>query len=48
MAELKSLLRHARDFIYGKLPARTRSVLALPAAERKKLVAARKKLLARK
>lgn len=43
--ELRELLRHARDLIYEKLPARTRTVLALPAADKKKLIAARRNLL---
>lgn len=44
-SELKKLLRDARDLVYQKLPRRTKAVLALPAAEKKKLIAARKKLL---
>lgn len=43
---LKEHLRHAHSLVYNKLPKRTRDVLAMPAAERKKLIAARKKLLA--
>ena len=46
-AELKSLLRDARELVYSKLAARTRALLALPPArkkaEMKKLLAARKK-----
>lgn len=42
-AELKSLLRSARERVFAKLPARTRAILALPAAEKKKALAARKK-----
>src|SRR5271165_7191332 len=44
--ELKEHLRNAHTLTYEKLPKRTRDVLALAAAERKKLIAARKKLLA--
>ena len=44
--ELKEHLRNAHSVIYNKLPKRTKDVLAMPAAERKKLIAARKKLLA--
>jgi hypothetical protein len=44
--ELKDLLRNAYELVFAKLPKRTKDVLALPAAERKKLIAARKKLLA--
>ncbi len=42
-AELKELLRHARNLVYEKLPKRTRAVLAMPPAEKKKLIAARRK-----
>lgn len=42
-AELQELLRSAHQITYAKLPKRTREALALPAAERKKLIAARKK-----
>lgn len=42
-AELKDHLRNAREVMYAKLPKRTKDALALPAAERKKLIAARKK-----
>ncbi|MGC2638257.1 MAG: MmcQ/YjbR family DNA-binding protein [Acidobacteriaceae bacterium] len=41
--ELKELLRHARELIHAKLPKRTRDVLAMAPAEKKKLIAARKK-----
>jgi predicted DNA-binding protein (MmcQ/YjbR family) len=44
--ELKEHLRHAHSVVYDKLPKRTKDVLALPGAERKKLIAARKKGLA--
>lgn len=43
VAELREHLRQARDLIYAKLPQRTRTVLAMPPAEKKKLIAARKK-----
>jgi len=43
--ELEGLLRGAHQITFAKLPKRTRDVLAMPAAERKKLIAARKKLL---
>jgi predicted DNA-binding protein (MmcQ/YjbR family) len=42
--ELKDHLRHARDLVHAKLPKRTRDVLAMPPGERRKLIAARKKL----
>ena len=45
-AELKDELRHAREVIYAKLPRRTKDVLAMAPAEKKKLIAARKKTLA--
>jgi predicted DNA-binding protein (MmcQ/YjbR family) len=45
-AELETRLRAARDIIEAKLPRRTRDVLAMPIAERRKLIAARKKNLA--
>jgi predicted DNA-binding protein (MmcQ/YjbR family) len=35
-AELKDLLRHARELIYEKLPNRTKEALAMKPAERKK------------
>lgn len=44
--ELKQLLRTAHEITFRKLPKRTRDALALPAAERKKLIVARRKLLA--
>lgn len=46
--ELEQLLRNAHQLTFAKLPKRTRDVLAMPAPERKKLIAARKKLLAAK
>jgi predicted DNA-binding protein (MmcQ/YjbR family) len=47
-AELEQLLRNAHQITLAKLPKRTRDVLALPASERKRLAAARKRLLASK
>jgi predicted DNA-binding protein (MmcQ/YjbR family) len=44
-SDLQRLLRDAHQITFAKLPKRTRDVLAMPAAERKKLIAARKKLL---
>jgi predicted DNA-binding protein (MmcQ/YjbR family) len=44
--ELKDHLRNAHSIVYAKLPKRTKDVLALPAGELKKLIAARKKVLA--
>lgn len=41
--ELKDLLRAARTLTEAKLPKKTRAALALPAAERKKLIAAGRK-----
>jgi predicted DNA-binding protein (MmcQ/YjbR family) len=46
--ELQQLLRNAHQITFAKLPKRTRDALAMPATERKKLIAARKKLLASK
>lgn len=43
--ELQQLLRDAHQITSAKLTKRTREALALPAAERKKLIAARRKLL---
>jgi predicted DNA-binding protein (MmcQ/YjbR family) len=40
--ELKELLREARDRVEAKMPKRTREALALPANERKRLIAAKK------
>lgn len=44
-AELKELLRAARDLTFAKLPKRTREVLAMPPTAKKKLIAQRKKTL---
>ncbi len=46
--ELEGLLRDARDRTYEKLPQKTKDVLALPAADFQKLLAVRRKLLAKK
>jgi predicted DNA-binding protein (MmcQ/YjbR family) len=43
--ELEELLRNAHQLTLAKLPKRTRDVLAMPAPERKKVIAERKKLL---
>ncbi|HVJ08993.1 MAG TPA: MmcQ/YjbR family DNA-binding protein [Acidisarcina sp.] len=45
-SELQELLRNARTLVEAKLPRRTKDVLAMPAAERKRLVAQRRRLLA--
>jgi len=45
--ELKELMTRARALVYEKLPKRTKDVLAMPAGEKKKLIAARKKTLAK-
>lgn len=44
--ELQNHLCHAYEVVFAKLPKRTKDVLAMPPGERKKLIAARKKLLA--
>ena len=41
-AELRELLRHARNLVYEKLPKRTKAVLAMPPAEMKKLIAGKR------
>jgi len=46
--ELKEQLRNAHAIVFAKLPKKTKDALAMPAAERKKLIAARRKLLASK
>ena len=46
-ADLETRLRAARDIVEAKLTKRTRDVLALPAGERKKLIMARQKELAK-
>jgi predicted DNA-binding protein (MmcQ/YjbR family) len=47
-SELQARLRAARDIVEAKLPKRTRDVLAMPIGERRKLIAARRKKLAKK
>ena len=47
-SELEVRLRAARDIVEAKLPKRTRDVLAMPAGERRKLIAARRKELAKR
>ena len=42
--DLQQLLRNAHQLTFAKFPKRTRDALAMPAPERKKLIAARKKL----
>src|SRR5882757_9119600 len=46
-SELQARLRAARDIVEAKLPKRTRDVLAMPPSERRKLIAARRKELAK-
>jgi predicted DNA-binding protein (MmcQ/YjbR family) len=45
--ELEARLHAARDIVEEKLPKRTRDVLAMPPGERKKLIATRRKELAK-
>ena len=47
-SELETRLRAARDIVEAKLPKRTRDVLAMPAGERRKLIAVRRKELAKR
>jgi predicted DNA-binding protein (MmcQ/YjbR family) len=47
-SDLEARLRAARDIVEARLPRRTRDVLAMPAAERRKLIAARQKELAKR
>ena len=44
--ELKEHLRNAHSIVYNKLPKKTKDALALPPAQQKKLIAAKKKVLA--
>jgi predicted DNA-binding protein (MmcQ/YjbR family) len=44
--ELENLLRSASTLVYNKLPKRTKDLLALPATQRKRLIADRRRLLA--
>jgi predicted DNA-binding protein (MmcQ/YjbR family) len=46
-SELEARLRAARDIVEAKLTKRTRDVLAMPSGERKKLIATRRKKLAK-
>jgi predicted DNA-binding protein (MmcQ/YjbR family) len=43
--ELEEHLKHGHSLIYGKLPKKTRDVLAMPPAAQRKLLKDRKKLL---
>jgi hypothetical protein len=45
---LEQRLRSAREITEAKLARRTRDVLAMPAVERRKLISARKKELAKR
>jgi predicted DNA-binding protein (MmcQ/YjbR family) len=45
-SELEELLQHGHGLICGKLPRRTKDVLAMPAAAQRRLLKDRKKLLA--
>jgi predicted DNA-binding protein (MmcQ/YjbR family) len=47
-SDLEARLRAARDIIEAKLPKRTRDVLAMPPGDRRKLIAARKKEVAKR
>jgi predicted DNA-binding protein (MmcQ/YjbR family) len=44
--ELEALLTRAYELVFAKLPKRTKDVLAMPAAQRRKLISDRRKLLA--
>jgi predicted DNA-binding protein (MmcQ/YjbR family) len=44
--ELEGLLKRAYELVFTRLPKRTKDVLAMPAAQRRKLISERKKLLA--
>jgi predicted DNA-binding protein (MmcQ/YjbR family) len=44
--EIEEELKRAYELIYAKLPARTKKVLAMPEAERKKIIRERKKAAA--
>lgn len=46
--DLEDLLRTAGTLVYDKLPKRTKDILALPATQRKRLIADRRRLLAAK
>ncbi|MGA9718690.1 MAG: MmcQ/YjbR family DNA-binding protein, partial [Acidobacteriaceae bacterium] len=47
-SELEARLRASREIVEAKLPKRTREVLAMPGGERRKLIAVRKKELAKR
>jgi predicted DNA-binding protein (MmcQ/YjbR family) len=47
-SELQEHLKFGHGLIYGKLPKKTRDVLAMPATAQRKLLQDRKKLLAKK
>jgi predicted DNA-binding protein (MmcQ/YjbR family) len=47
-AEWERELRAAHTLIFNKLPARTKATLAMPAAQQKRVIAERKKILAAK
>lgn len=44
--ELRELLERAHSLVFAKLPKKTKDALAMPAAQRRKLIAERKMLLA--
>jgi predicted DNA-binding protein (MmcQ/YjbR family) len=44
--ELEELLTQAYELVFARLPKRTKDVLAMPAAQKRKLISDRKKLLA--
>jgi predicted DNA-binding protein (MmcQ/YjbR family) len=44
--QIEDELRRGHDLIYEKLPKRTKTILALPAKERAKVIRERKKVLA--
>jgi predicted DNA-binding protein (MmcQ/YjbR family) len=44
--DLEALLTRAYELVFAKLPKRTKDVLAMPAAQRRKLISVRKKFLA--
>jgi len=44
--ELEQLLTRAYQLVFARLPKRTKDVLAMPTAQRRKLISERKKLLA--
>lgn len=46
-SELEARLRASREIVEAKLPKRTRAVLAMPVGERRKVIAARKRELAK-